>query len=508
MANHEHYHSSPAEKIHGDYADIDLVSSAQWSQFFEGHTQYERIYNGDSDTLPHPFHEATLDYWKDRRGGNLHMTALTSFSPDSIDEPERATSWQTDIIDRLREYMQSTETEIFQSPHEISAFYVRVAPEYVARVQSMTSLRECTMTLQLEMINEVEDALGIQIPDRDEPTDPYLLFKNFVAVWSDVIDIVAHTYGDTQDPAQIRHAHIVLRPNHLKMLTTGFNDNQPLAMPQREIIDEQKVGFDTIVGYEDIKQKLRSLAIIQKHPELAADLDLDSTFGALLHGVPGTGKTTMLKAFANEIGAELVELSVSDIIEKWVGDSARNLDAFFDTLTKRTEKIVVLMDEFDALGASDQHAPSAERTDVVNRLKEHIVTIGERHHNILLVGATNNLHRIDKALLRPGRFQAIEVLPPNETTRRQILQQMVGKTALKAILLEVGKPNATSLHVANDINYDELATISAGMVGAHFKEVLNTIRRQRLLEFDETGTMLPIRHADILREIQAIDLEP
>jgi SpoVK/Ycf46/Vps4 family AAA+-type ATPase len=191
-----------------------------------------------------------------------------------------------------------------------------------------------------------------------------------------------------------------------------------------------------------------------------------------------------------------------------VGDSARNLDAFFDELTKRTDKIVILMDEFDALGASDQHSSSSERTDVVNRLKEHMITISEQHHNILIVGATNNLHRIDKALLRPGRFQAIEVLPPNEATRRQILQHLVGKAALKALLLDLEKPNAISLHVADDINYDELATISAGMVGAHFKEVLNTIRRQRLVEFDETGTMSPIHHADILREIQTIDLEP
>jgi ATP-dependent 26S proteasome regulatory subunit len=507
MGDHERQRSSPAEKITGDYADIDLVSSAQWIQFFEGHTQYERLYDGGSENLPDPFYEASLEYWKDQHGGNLHITALTSFSPDAIGDSERAT-WQTDTINKLRDYMQQAEMTVFQPPHETAAFYVRLTPEYSARIQSMTSLRACMMSIELEMINEVEDALSIQVPDRDEPTDPYLLFKNFVSVWSDIIDVVAHTYGSPEQSASAKHAQIVLRPNHLKVLTTEKEEDQPLAMPQREIFDERQVCFDDIAGYEDIKQKLRSLAVIQKHPELAADLGLESTHGLLLHGIPGTGKTTLLKAFANEINADLVELSVSDVVEKWVGDSARNLDAFFDELTKRTDKIVILMDEFDALGASDQHSSSSERTDVVNRLKEHMITISEQHHNILIVGATNNLHRIDKALLRPGRFQAIEVLPPNEATRRQILQHLVGKAALKALLLDLEKPNAISLHVADDINYDELATISAGMVGAHFKEVLNTIRRQRLVEFDETGTMSPIHHADILREIQTIDLEP
>jgi AAA+ superfamily predicted ATPase len=333
---------------------------------------------------------------------------------------------------------------------------------------------------------------------RQEAThDRYTALLNTTLLWAHVQDAVMAMYAN---PEHDRNRKITLK-------TPSLN----IKLPKRELIDEEEpdLTFDDIIGYDDVKQELLNMAISFEHPELAKSIGLESTEAILLHGIGGTGKTSLLKALANEIDANLFELNVSDIIDKWVGASATNLDDYFNDLKNRDDKIVVLIDEFDSIGVSADSASSGERVDTVNRLKDHIVDILAHHHNILLVGATNNINRVDKALVRPGRFRTIEIKAPDFNTRRAMWLHVLGKAFLLATTntQEASGSAKIDIDLDNDINIVELAQKSEGMVGAHPKEILNAIRRARINEFMKTKKMSPITQKELLEHIGRISHE-
>lgn len=317
-------------------------------------------------------------------------------------------------------------------------------------------------------------------------------------------EIIAHTHDAISDLYSSPDFEL---ERHIDFNLPGKGRSVPkppesaLSMPFQEILPENEVTFDDIAGYEAIKEKLLDLALVYEHPEIAENIGLTSTHGILLYGPPGTGKTTLLKAFANELSADCVELPVSDVIDKYVGESAKKVDGAFAHIKENPFRQVVIMDEFDSIGASSRQSSSAERVDAVNRLKEHIVDITENYPNILLTAATNDLDRIDKSLIRPGRMHAMEVPLPSELDRRNIWSLVLGRVAAQAHFNKLNDPNLPTLSIDTDVDAVTLAQHSEGLVGANFKEVLNVIRRQRLREYLKSGDMPNIKQADLLNEI-------
>ncbi|HET8884163.1 MAG TPA: ATP-binding protein [Candidatus Saccharimonadales bacterium] len=516
MKSPEYQPEPTPEIIQGVKAEINIAEPDVLRDYLEKDYGYVDLYEGRAKDLPSPLTHASLQYARDEDTGIMHMEAVTNFNPTAVEQNGARIAWQTVFNTVMQEKLNDSDQEIADTPaHEQHTIYIPINTEYVARIEPVTELDYCSVGLSLHQLSKLEKQLGKRVPvDAYSATNqPYEVLVDFSKIWSHVIDSIAENYSQANKdnpeiPPVITVAAPAFRtaPERLQEMVAVEN-----RLPSREIIDPTKVRFEDIAGYDNIKEQLLDLALLNQHPQMAADIELDSINGILLHGVPGTAKTKLLKAFANEIDAPLREIRVSEIIEKWVGNSARNLDEYFKELIKEPGFIVVLMDEFDSIAASNKHNHSSERIDVVNRLKEWVITIGEKHHNIILTAATNKIDDVSEDLIRPGRFLAIEVPAPNEYMRRDIWMLMIGKAAVKADMLAMDNPEAVGLPVDQaSIDYNELAAKTEGMVGAHFTEILNAIRKQRLRTYirsnSQEKTMEPITQTDLLKQIKAVDL--
>lgn len=460
--------------------------------------------------LPNSHYEQLCYYTDSRTKSQLSYSALVC-SPESqfnsfgvsgyvfFKSQHRAPNQQQykDLLsafaNSLQEHRQP-EFDIYSSPESDDVLFVRLSPTMYAKVGINDKDSDRYDCFQFHILGHEEfcNQMKVNIPGSTSTgtlsDERYDALKQAAQIWAYMHDAVAEKFD----------AHLPPIERNLKIKPP----QKDIYMPQDEIVSEKELLFKDIAGYDATKQALLDLALMNEHPELAEHIGLESTHGILLHGPPGTGKTSLIKAFANEIGAELVELPVSKIVDMWVGKSAKNMDEFFDNVRRGRHKIVVMMDEFDSLGTSEQYASSGERIDTVNRLKEHIIDIGTNYPHIILTGATNRLHRVDDGLLRPGRFQVIEVGTPDIEGRRAILSLMLGKLGARAVIGSSERPDLPALDIAADIDVAELAKAGSGLTGAHFNEILNDIRRERLRGFLRTKEMPPITQNELIERIK------
>ncbi|MCD6484465.1 MAG: CDC48 family AAA ATPase [Candidatus Odinarchaeota archaeon] len=211
----------------------------------------------------------------------------------------------------------------------------------------------------------------------------------------------------------------------------------------------QKVRYEDIGGLRDVIDRIREMIELPlKHPELFYHLGIEPPKGILLYGPPGSGKTLLAKAVANEAGANFFTINGPEIISKYYGESEERLRELFRKARDEAPSIIFI-DELDAL------AP--RRADLAGEVERRIVAQLlalmdglESRGNVVIIGATNRIDAIDPALRRPGRFdREIEISPPNKDARKEILQI-----------------HTRSMPLAGDVNLEELAEITHGFVGA------------------------------------------
>ena len=143
--------------------------------------------------------------------------------------------------------------------------------------------------------------------------------------------------------------------------------------------------------------------------------------GILLHGPPGTGKTLLAKAVAKESGAEFFAQSASSFVEMFAGLGAARIRRLFKEARKHAPAIVFI-DELDAVGAARGKDISGEKDQTLNQLLVELDGFGGRD-DVVVIGASNLLEKLDTALLRPGRFdRQIFVTPPDLKGRKEILE--------------------------------------------------------------------------------------
>jgi transitional endoplasmic reticulum ATPase len=194
-----------------------------------------------------------------------------------------------------------------------------------------------------------------------------------------------------------------------------------------EAIDEEVDKGATSISYEDIGglgsqlQKVREMIELPlKHPILFRTLGIDPPKGVLLHGPPGTGKTMIAKAVANETNAHFSSINGPEIISKYYGESEKQLREFFEEAAAQAPAIIFI-DELDSI------APKREDVtgEVERRVVAQLLTLMDGmqgRDNVVVIGATNRQDAVDQALRRPGRFdREIEIGVPDKAGRREII---------------------------------------------------------------------------------------
>lgn len=412
---------------------------------------------------------------------------LASFGLDAAlyialgDDVDRK-SWVSNFIDAFEDQIYSElGLTLLSIPTSTTTYFAQLSDNRFVQIDLYNRLKTSkyegitlsTITL-LEYLREIEveptdEEINAVSSQKELAADRLTDMKRFLMIWLELHNVAVELYS-TKQPDKRRQVKITPPP-------------QSITMPTRELLGgDGEVTFDDIAGYDHVKEKLLDLAHISDYPSVAKNIGLTKSQGVLLYGPEGTGKTSFAKAFASEISAKFIELPVSEIIDMWVGKSARDVDKKMQeiiNIAKSGEKIVLFMDEFDSIGA-DVSKVNSERADAVNRLKSHILNLAENHHNVIIIGATNNIEKVDKALARAGRFEKIEIGYPNESERRQIIALKLSKVVRLAYDMEEKANGLPTLGLSKNINVPELAMKSHGLVGAHFEEMLHQIRRRRL----------------------------
>jgi cell division protease FtsH len=183
-------------------------------------------------------------------------------------------------------------------------------------------------------------------------------------------------------------------------------------------ISHSDVTLNDIADYDYVKQELQEILDQLKDPEKYEKL------GAILHGPPGTGKTFFAKAIAGEAGVPFISANGPDFVNEYVGHGAKTVRELF-TLAKQNAPCIIFIDEIDAL-ASERSGDSntKEYDNTVNALLVELQGFKSEDH-IVVIGATNKLDQLDKALIRPGRIdRKIEIGLPDQNARCKILAHL------------------------------------------------------------------------------------
>src|ERR671915_188768 len=170
------------------------------------------------------------------------------------------------------------------------------------------------------------------------------------------------------------------------------------------------VTWDDIAGVEETKDELREVVDFLSHPKRFKQIGARVPKGILLHGPPGTGKTLLAKAVAHESGAQFFSQSASAFVEMFAGLGAARIRRLF-AKARENPPAIIFIDELDAVGAERGSDISGERDQTLNQLLVEMDGFDARD-NVVVMVASNMLEKLDKALLRPGRFDRQVFVPP------------------------------------------------------------------------------------------------
>ena len=181
------------------------------------------------------------------------------------------------------------------------------------------------------------------------------------------------------------------------------------------------INYDDVGGMEDTIKQLREMVELPlRYPELFTRLGVDPPKGVLLHGPPGTGKTRLAQAVANESDAEFFTINGPEIMGSAYGESEKRLREVFEE-AERSQPAIVFIDEIDSIAPKRQNVQGEAEKRLVAQLLTLMDGLQSRA-NLVVIAATNRPDAIDEALRRPGRFDREIVLGvPDESGRREIL---------------------------------------------------------------------------------------
>ncbi len=222
--------------------------------------------------------------------------------------------------------------------------------------------------------------------------------------------------------------------------------------------DKNKVTFEDVAGVDEEKEELQEIVEFLKAPRKFTDMGARIPKGVLLVGHPGTGKTLLAKAVAGEAGVPFFIISGSDFVEMFVGVGASRVRDLFEQ-AKKNAPCIIFIDEIDAVGrqrGAGLGGGHDEREQTLNQLLVEMDGFAA-NEGVIVLAATNRPDVLDKALLRPGRFdRQIVVSAPDVKAREQILEVHARKKKL-----------------GEDIDLKTIAKNTAGFSGADLENVLN-----------------------------------
>ena len=238
----------------------------------------------------------------------------------------------------------------------------------------------------------------------------------------------------------------------------GGNKSMDFGKSRAKLVEESKATFKDVAGLTEEKEEVQELIDFLKNPKKFTSMGARIPKGVLLVGHPGTGKTLLAKAVAGEAGVPFFIISGSEFVEMFVGVGASRVRDLFNE-AKKNAPCIIFIDEIDAVGrqrGAGLGGGHDEREQTLNQLLVEMDGFGT-NEGVIVIAATNRPDVLDKALLRPGRFdRQIVVSAPDVKAREEILEV-----------------HSRKKRISPEVDLKVIAKNTAGFVGADLENILN-----------------------------------
>jgi proteasome regulatory subunit len=291
-----------------------------------------------------------------------------------------------------------------------------------------------TLSKQLRAARNRQESLMSKVDRIDRENETLKSSSLYIATIEELLDdgVVVKQHGNNQEvltevPPSIRADleagdRVAINDSFaVQMILEPETDARAQAM---QVDDSPEVTYDDIGGLEE---QTREVCEAVEQPlvnaDQFADIGIDPPSGVLLHGPPGTGKTMLAKAVANETDATFIKMAGSELVQKFIGEGARLVRDLFE-LASEHEPAVIFIDEIDAIAAKRTESKTSGDAEVQRTMMQLLSEMDgfDDRGEIRIIAATNRFDMLDRAILRPGRFdRLIEVPMPDWDGRRRIL---------------------------------------------------------------------------------------
>jgi len=224
-----------------------------------------------------------------------------------------------------------------------------------------------------------------------------------------------------------------------------------------EVDASPEVTYEDIGGLEDELREVReAVEDPLVNPEKFEAVGVEPPSGVLLHGPPGTGKTMLAKAVANQTDATFIKMAGSELVRKFIGEGSRLVRDLFELADKK-EPAIIFIDEIDAVAAKRTDSKTSGDAEVQRTMMQLLNEMDgfDERGDVRIIAATNRFDMLDSAILRPGRFdRLIEVPNPDQAARERILEI-----------------HTEGMNLADAVDYETLARETAGFSGAQLESL-------------------------------------
>ncbi|WP_459190991.1 proteasome-activating nucleotidase Pan1 [Halosimplex sp. J119] len=245
--------------------------------------------------------------------------------------------------------------------------------------------------------------------------------------------------------------------NNSLSIVKSLEDETDVRARVMEVDQSPDVTYQDIGGIEDQLEEVReTVEMPLEHPDMFEEVGIEPPSGVLLHGPPGTGKTMLAKAVANQTDATFIKMAGSELVHKFIGEGAKLVRDLFE-LARQHEPSVLFIDEIDAIAAKRTDSKTSGDAEVQRTMMQLLSEMDgfEDRGEIRIIAATNRFDMLDRAILRPGRFdRLIEVPKPDIEGREQIF-----------------KIHTRNMNLDEELDFEQLADMTGEASGADVKAV-------------------------------------